>query len=212
TSDTGTVPVLSYNSNAIPVAGVERLEVLLDGAAAIYGADAVAGVVNTVLQSDFDGLTMEAEYSTVEGTGLHEFETSLFAGRDLDRGNVSLFASYSDRSRLMAEDQDFTASDDMRPFFANQPGFETSTAVDGRSSHTPWARLSTPGSTTALRPRSDGVVVATAAGAFRIQPQSFGCGVEYGDGLCLISGAGSYNGDIRELRYDTRHGTTVRSA
>jgi len=84
--------------------------------------------------------------------------------------------------------------------------------VDGRSSHTPWARLSTPGSTTALRPRSDGVVVATAAGAFRIQPQSFGCGVEYGDGLCLISGAGSYNGDIRELRYDTRHGTTVRSA
>src|SRR5690606_6428143 len=123
-----------------------------------------------------------------------------------------LFASYSDRSRLMAEDQDFTASDDMRPFFANQPGFETSTAVDGRSSHTPWARLSTPGSTTALRPRSDGVVVATAAGAFRIQPQSFGCGVEYGDGLCLISGAGSCNGDIREVRYDTRHGTTVRSA
>lgn len=36
TSDTGTVPVLSYNSNAIPVAGLERLEVLLDGAAAIY--------------------------------------------------------------------------------------------------------------------------------------------------------------------------------
>ncbi|RZJ41695.1 MAG: TonB-dependent receptor, partial [Brevundimonas sp.] len=48
TSDTGTVPVLSYNSNAIPVAGLERVEVLLDGAAAIYGADAVAGVVNTV--------------------------------------------------------------------------------------------------------------------------------------------------------------------
>nr|WP_292045553.1 MULTISPECIES: TonB-dependent receptor plug domain-containing protein [unclassified Brevundimonas] len=43
TSDTGTVPVLSYNSNAIPVSGLERLEVLLDGAAAIYGADAVAG-------------------------------------------------------------------------------------------------------------------------------------------------------------------------
>ena len=56
TSDTGTVPVLSYNSNAIPVTGLERLEVLLDGAAAIYGADAVAGVVNTVTQTDFDGL------------------------------------------------------------------------------------------------------------------------------------------------------------
>src|SRR5690606_33457985 len=48
TSDTGTVPVQSFNSNSIPVDGLDRLEVLLDGAAAIYGADAVAGVVNTV--------------------------------------------------------------------------------------------------------------------------------------------------------------------
>ncbi|WP_296165998.1 TonB-dependent receptor [uncultured Brevundimonas sp.] len=212
TSDTGTVPVLSYNSNAIPVSGVERLEVLLDGAAAIYGADAVAGVVNTVLQNDFDGLRMEAEYSGAEGTGLREFEANIFAGKDFDRGNVSLFANYSDRSALMAEDQDFTFSDDLRPFFANEPGFETSTVPDGRSSYTPWARLSTPGSTTAARPRVNGTVVATAAGAFRIQPQSFGCaGANLNNGLCLVSGAGSYNGDIRELRYDTRVGTTVRS-
>lgn len=212
TSDTGTVPVLSYNSNAIPVSGLERLEVLLDGAAAIYGADAVAGVVNTVLQDDFDGLRLEAEYGGAEGTSLREFEANIFAGKDFDRGNVSLFANYSDRTALMAEDQDFTFSDDLRPFFANQPGFETSTVPDGRSSHTPWARLNTPGSSTARRPRSNGEVVATSAGAFRIQPASFGCGVDVGDGLCLISGAGSYNGDIRELRYDTRHGTTVRSA
>lgn len=212
TSDTGTVPVLSYNSNAIPVAGVERLEVLLDGAAAIYGADAVAGVVNTVLQDDFDGLTMEAEYSGAEGTSLREFEASLFAGKDLDRGNVSLFANYSDRDALMAEDQDFTFSDDLRPFFANEPGFESSTVPDGRSSHTPWARLSTPGSSTAQRPRSNGVVVATSAGAFHYQPASFGCdGADVGGGICLVSGAGSYNGSIRELRYDTRYGTTVRS-
>ncbi|MGV9010505.1 TonB-dependent receptor plug domain-containing protein [Brevundimonas sp.] len=212
TSDTGTVPVLSYNSNAIPVSGLERLEVLLDGAAAIYGADAVAGVVNTVLQNDFDGLRMEAEYSGAEGTGLREFEANIFAGKDFDRGNISLFANYSDRSALMAEDQDFTFSDDMRPFFVNEPGFETSTVPDGRSSYTPWARLSTPGSTTAQRPRVNGTVVATAAGAFRIQPQSFGCaGANLNNGLCLVSGAGSYNGDIRELRYDTRVGTTVRS-
>ena len=212
TSDTGTVPVLSYNSNAIPVSGLERLEVLLDGAAAIYGADAVAGVVNTVLQDDFDGLRMEAEYSGVEDTGMREFEANIFAGKDLERGNVSLFANYSDRSALMADEQDFTFSDDLRPFFANEPGFETSTVPDARSSHTPWARLSTPGSTTARRPRSNGEVVATSAGAFRIQPASFGCGVDVGNGLCLIDGAGSYNGSIRELRYDTRHGTTVRSA
>jgi iron complex outermembrane recepter protein len=213
TSDTGTVPVVSYNSNAIPVSGVQRLEVLLDGAAAIYGADAVAGVINTVLQDDFDGLTVETQYSGNEGTNFREFDASVFAGRNFDRGNISLFATYNDRTRLMADEQDFTATDDMRPFFANQPGFETSTVVDNRSSNTPWARLSTPGSTTALRPRSNGVIVASSAGAFHYQPESFGCvGVNLNNGICLVQNNGSYNGDIRELRYDTRYGTTVRSA
>ena len=49
------VPTMSVNSNLIPTSGLDRVEVLKDGASAIYGADAVAGVVNNVLQSDFDG-------------------------------------------------------------------------------------------------------------------------------------------------------------
>ena len=52
------VPVQSVNSNTIPVYGSERIEILRDGASAIYGADAVAGVINTVLKDDFDGLTI----------------------------------------------------------------------------------------------------------------------------------------------------------
>lgn len=210
TSDTGTVPVLSYNSNAIPVAGLERVEVLLDGAAAIYGADAVAGVVNTVLQEDFDGLTFETRYGGAEGTGLREFELNLFAGKNFDRGNISLFANYADRTMLMAEDQDFTSSDDMRPFFSTFDGYETSTVPDGRSSHTTWAALTIAPVTTATRPRSNGTVVTTAAGAFHYQPQSFGCvGVDLGD-ICLVSGAAAYNGVNREMRFDTRKGTSVR--
>lgn len=210
TSDTGTVPVLSYNSNAIPVSGLERVEVLLDGAAAIYGADAVAGVVNTVLQNDFDGLTLETRYGGAEGTGLREFEFNVFAGKDFERGNISLFANYTDRTALMAQDQDFTRSDDMRPFFSTFAGYETSTVPDGRSSHSPWAQLSIPATTTALRPRSNGTVVTTAAGAFHYQPESFGCvGVDLGD-VCLVSGTVAYTGVNREMRFDTRQGTTVR--
>jgi outer membrane receptor protein involved in Fe transport len=213
TSDSGTVPVLSYNSNAIPVSGLERLEVLLDGAAAIYGADAVAGVVNTVLRDDIDGLTISTQYGGAEGTEFTEFETNIFAGRDFDRGNLSVFINYTDRSKLMAEDQDFTSTDDLRSFFAQYPGFETSTVPDGRSSHTPWGTMTLPGSTTALRPRYLGTVIATAAGAFRIQPESFGCGGAPLPGdLCLISGAPAYNSTNREMRYDTRNGTTVRSS
>ncbi|MGA0545125.1 TonB-dependent receptor domain-containing protein [Brevundimonas sp. VNH65] len=210
TSDTGTVPVQSFNSNAVPVAGLERVEVLLDGAAAIYGADAVAGVVNTVLQDDFDGLRMDLQYGGAEGTGMREFETNLFAGKDLDRGNVSLFLNYSDRTALMADEQDFTRSDDMRPFFSQYAGYETSNVPDGRSSHSPWAQLAVPATTTALRPRSNGVVVTTAAGAFHYQPKSMGCtGVDMGD-ICLVSGTVAYTGVNRDLRYDTRYGTTVR--
>ena len=210
TSDTGTVPVQSFNSNAVPVAGLDRVEVLLDGAAAIYGADAVAGVVNTVLQDDFNGLSMDLQYGGAEGTGMREFEANVFAGKDFDRGNVSMFINYSDRTALMADEQDFTRSDDMRPFFSQYAGYETSAVPDARSSHSPWAQLSIPATTTALRPRQGTTVLTTAAGAFHYQPESFGCtGADLGD-ICLVSGTVAYTGVNREMRYDTRHGTTVR--
>ena len=64
------VPTISANSNLIPVYGLERVEVLRDGASAIYGADAVAGVVNNVLQKDFEGLTVRAKI-----TAYDHFET-----------------------------------------------------------------------------------------------------------------------------------------
>jgi len=208
TSDTGTVPVQSFNSNAIPVSGLDRLEVLLDGAAAIYGADAVAGVVNTVLQTDFDGVSLSTRYGTAEGTGMHEFEANVFAGRNFDRGNLSLFVNYVDRSALWADEQDYTATDDLRGLlFAGYPDFADLAALDGRSSHTPWARLSV-GPRAVIR--SNGTAVTNTAGAFRVQPSDFGCGVAFGDGLCLASGNHNFNTTNREMRYDTRHGTTVR--
>ncbi|MFN4040928.1 MAG: TonB-dependent receptor plug domain-containing protein [Brevundimonas sp.] len=207
TSDTGTVPVLSYNSNAIPVSGLERLEVLLDGAAAIYGADAVAGVVNTVLRTDIDGLSLSARYGGAEGTQMRDTEVNLFTGKNFDRGNVSLFASYAERTALWAEDQDFTRSDDLRPLFADYPDFAGVQALDGRSSNTPWARLSV-GSRPVIR--SNGVAVTNTAGAFRYQPTSFGCGVSVGNDICIASGNHNFNTTNREMRYDTRYQTTVR--
>ncbi|WP_296172126.1 TonB-dependent receptor [uncultured Brevundimonas sp.] len=207
TSDTGTVPVLSYNSNAIPVSGLERLEVLLDGAAAIYGADAVAGVVNTVLRDNIDGLTVSARYGGAEGTQMRDTEFNLFAGKNLERGNVSLFANYAQRTALWASDQDFTRSDDIRPLFAGYDDFAGVQSLDGRSSHTPWARLSV-GSRAVIR--SNGTAVTNSAGAFRFQPSSFGCGVDMGGDICLSSGNHNFNTTNRDMRYDTRHETTVR--
>lgn len=209
TSDTGTVPVQSFNSNAIPVSGLDRMEILLDGAAAIYGADAVAGVVNTVLQTDFDGVSASTRYGTAEGTGMDEWELNLFAGRNFDRGNISAFINYVDRSALWASDQEFTRSDDLRPLFGDYPDFAGVTALDGRSSHTPWARLSL-GSRPVIR--ANGVAVTNASGAFHVKPSTgFGaCTVDLGDGLCMGTGNTNFNTTHRDLRYDTRHETTVR--
>lgn len=203
TSDTGTVPVLSYNSNAIPVSGLERLEVLLDGAAAIYGADAVAGVVNTVLQQDFDGLEMKAQYGGAEGTHRREFTFGMFAGKDFERGNLSGFLDYTNRTAQQASDEPYTASDDRRSLFANVPGYENSTDTDGRSSYTAWANFQTP-----FQVRRGTTALTTGAGAFHSQPSSFGCTAPVGGDVCLASGNISYSGAGRELRYDGARGTT----
>jgi len=203
TSDTGTVPVLSYNSNAIPVSGLERLEVLLDGAAAIYGADAVAGVVNTVLQQDFDGLEMKAQYGGAEGAHRREFTFGMFAGKDFERGNLSGFLDYTNRTAQQASDEPYTASDDRRSLFANVPGYENSTDTDGRSSYTAWANFQTP-----FQVRRGTTALTTGAGAFHNQPSSFGCTAPVGGDVCLASGNISYSGAGRELRYDGARGTT----
>ncbi len=211
TSDTGTVPVLSYNSNAIPVSGLERLEVLLDGAAAIYGADAVAGVVNTVLQDDFDGLRITSQYGGAEGTHLREFNLGIFAGKDFERGNISAFIDYTDRTALQAEDQDFTATDNLRPLFANEPDYASSLTPDFRNTRGAWANLAVVNGPGTIRRGT--TALTTAAGAFHIQPTSLtGCLVPNANdpSVCLGSGALNFNGVQRELRFDTAPGTTVQ--
>ncbi|WP_447752728.1 TonB-dependent receptor domain-containing protein [Sphingopyxis fribergensis] len=207
-SDTGTVPVLSYNSNAIPTTGLQRLEVLLDGAAALYGSDAVAGVVNTVLKDNYDGLRMQAQYGGAEGTHLREFQGSLLAGKSFDRGNITLSFEYTDRSALRAEDQDFTASANLRPLFADYPDFTDIQTPDARATRGAWPALQVP--VTGGRPRLNGTNLTTAAGAFTVRPTRLGgCSQALTADLCLVNTVLATNNAFRDLRYDTAIGTTV---
>lgn len=172
------VPVLTYNTNAIPVSGLKRLEVLRDGAAAIYGADAVAGVVNTVLRDDMNDWTVTSQYGGAEGTGLREFNFSLYGGQDIQegRGNVSLFFNYDHRDELNTLDQDYTASNDIRHLFAGT-GFEGDTTLNGTSNLTPWGRFTV---------RGTGVINGANYTAFTVVPDTqAGCRTVVGDGLCL---------------------------
>ncbi len=110
------VPVNSVNSNEIPVMGVRRVEVLRDGASAIYGADAVAGVVNTVLKSNFEGLTVRARYDWYDNHSRNDIRLNVEWGKDFNDGrtNLSIFADYYHRDRVSSRDDPRWAESDMR--------------------------------------------------------------------------------------------------
>jgi outer membrane receptor protein involved in Fe transport len=140
------VPVLTFNSNALPVNGLERLEVLRDGAAAIYGADAVAGVVNTVLKNDYEGGEISLQYGGAEKTGFREFNANGVFGTNFNenRGNITVFGSYDKGTGLTSDEQYFTASSDRRPLFVGTR-FDGAASLDARGATTPWATLQTVG-------------------------------------------------------------------
>jgi iron complex outermembrane receptor protein len=87
----GSMPVMTVNSNAIPVYGAERVEILRDGASAIYGADALAGVVNTVLKNDFVGLNVRFKTSAYDAYGAQDNKVSIQWGEDFGNTNISVY-------------------------------------------------------------------------------------------------------------------------
>lgn len=195
------VPTFTYNTNAIPVAGLRTVEVLRDGAAAIYGTDAVAGVINTVLRDDYDGGQLEFQYGAATGTNLREGRlTGLFGDNFQDgRGNITIFGSLERRSALLASDQDYTASSDKRPLFADTE-FANTVSLDGRSATTGFGAFQAVGVTSAIR--QGGTAITGATGIFHTSPQSVRCTVVVGPGLCIVSGAFNTTTD-REFRVDT---------
>jgi iron complex outermembrane receptor protein len=91
--------------NAIPLAAVERIEILADGASAVYGSDAIGGVVNIILRRDFDGAQLRygRGSSQVEGGDLEEM--SMVFGGAGDRTRVIGGASSSKRGMVFTRDQ-----------------------------------------------------------------------------------------------------------
>lgn len=110
------VPVNTVNSQTIPVWGVERVEVLRDGASAIYGADAVAGVVNTVLKDDFEGFNLRIRHTEFDNLPADRQTLTAEWGQAFNDGrtNVAVFANYYRRDRIQSIDDDRWANSDFR--------------------------------------------------------------------------------------------------
>lgn len=110
----------SQNTNMIPNAAIGRVDVLKDGGATTYGADAVGGVVNFITRKNYDGLEMSANGRHVPGADGPGYEFSVLAGKTFDRGNILGSLSYAHQSDLRALERDWSQRDylDNNHFFA----------------------------------------------------------------------------------------------
>jgi iron complex outermembrane recepter protein len=96
--------------NAIPLAAIDRIEVLTTGASAIYGADAVAGVVNVILRDDFDGLQLSASIGDSQAkTDESRFNVNLVTGYVGERTRAMLVVDAFKRNALYDRDRAITA-------------------------------------------------------------------------------------------------------
>jgi outer membrane receptor protein involved in Fe transport len=96
--------------NNLPGVLVERAEIITGGASTVYGSDAIAGVVNFITRSDFDGLSFEGGYNISEEGDAQVYDASVvyghnFAGGD---GNITAHASYTERDSLFASERELT--------------------------------------------------------------------------------------------------------
>ena len=98
--------------NNIPASLIERVEVVTGGASAVYGSDAIGGVVNFILKDDFEGVELRSQFNqTSEGDGeITDLSITLGSNFADDKGNAAIVFNYFDRRPIMTTDRSFSAS------------------------------------------------------------------------------------------------------
>lgn len=94
--------------SAIPVEAVDRIEIVTDGASAIYGSDAVGGVVNVMLKRDFDGVAVGTRYGKAADGGLATHEYTATAGTTWSTGGLIATWKKESNDPIYADQRDYT--------------------------------------------------------------------------------------------------------
>jgi outer membrane receptor protein involved in Fe transport len=123
------------DTNMIPASAIERVELITGGASAVYGADAVGGVVNFILKDNFEGASVQTRVSDTQQGGGQEILVSGLIGVNAaqDRGNVMIGIEYATREKLENWQRDWRVADMRNPatnataFFWGQDPWITST-------------------------------------------------------------------------------------
>lgn len=102
--------------NSIPLAAVDSIEVLKDGASAIYGADAVAGVVNIKMKRGLDGTQMMVNYGNTTDKDSSEFTASIITGAQTDKASVMIGFNYYKKNAIFNKDRSYS---EIPPFLSS---------------------------------------------------------------------------------------------
>ncbi|HEY8519695.1 MAG TPA: TonB-dependent receptor [Gammaproteobacteria bacterium] len=111
-----TNPQMFVDTNMIPAAAIQRVEVISGGASAVYGADAVGGVVNFILKDNFEGASVQVRFGDTQHGGNQEVLLSGLIGANAgDRGNVMIGVERSTRTKQLQADRDWRIEDARNP-------------------------------------------------------------------------------------------------
>jgi iron complex outermembrane recepter protein len=110
-------PRMVVDTNSIPASAIQRVEVISGGASAVYGADAVGGVVNFILKDDYEGASIDVRFGDTQHGGDQTVDISALFGVNAadDRGNIMLGIERSTRSKELAYERDWRLADMMNP-------------------------------------------------------------------------------------------------
>lgn len=133
--------------NTIPLALVDRIEIITGGASAIYGSDALAGVINVILKKNFEGVEFGYQFGeATEGGNIENRATVTFGGNFADgRGNAVISATYSENRGMFARERDRTKVDDIAECVLTQePGTCQNEVAPSLSSFSEYGRFFVP--------------------------------------------------------------------
>lgn len=169
-----------FSVDGIPVSAIERIEILPEGAGAVYGSEAIAGVVNIILKKNYTGAELRISYDNTFKTDVGQTTVSVTAGHRVGRLSTFLTLSYEKQNGLASRDRWFSATADntvfgaptAQSFFLSQP---RSGAGSLASSSSPQNanQLLLPGTTTnvvAIPANSNGTTAANSAYSTTLPP------------------------------------------
>ncbi len=208
-----------FNIDGIPISAIERIDILPQGAGAVYGSEAIAGVINVVLKKNYSGAELKLSYDNTFDSDVGQLSGSLTAGHRAGKLSTFLTASWEKQNSLASRDRWWTATNDLRRFGSTSTNFLYSTTGGSGSLASGWYPGLTvgpvlPGQTSHVVLIPTGSNGSTAANA-AAQPVTadnvplydnaqYATGVDSAERLSLLFRAGYQVGPQLELYGDVR--------